>query len=95
MQRMKCPVSRKEECSEECQAGRPTDIFLSFSIVFIYYSLTIGNTEEEIEEHKELTIKEHRNAISKKPKPKFDTTKQLNKNKQQQQSNQSTIKTDL
>jgi len=22
MQRMKCPASRKEECSEECQAGK-------------------------------------------------------------------------
>ncbi|CAF1471001.1 unnamed protein product [Adineta steineri] len=51
MQRMKCPVTRKEECSEECHAG---------------------NTEEEIEEHKEIIIGEHRNSFRKKPKPKFD-----------------------
>jgi hypothetical protein len=25
MQRMKCPASRKEECSEECKAGKEID----------------------------------------------------------------------
>ncbi|CAF3299007.1 unnamed protein product [Rotaria sp. Silwood2] len=84
MQRMKCPISRKEDCSEECHAG---------------------NTEEEIEEHKEITISERRSVLNKKPKQKFNTNnkKRLNKNKRSSEikqplnnsTNQSTIKTDL
>lgn len=70
---------------------------LFFSIIFyLSYLLIIGNTEEEIEEHQEITVNEHRNKISNKPKAKFDTNKRSIKNKQQSnQSNQSTIKTDL
>jgi hypothetical protein len=44
-----------------------------------YDLLIIGNTEEEIEEHHELTINEHRDSMKKKP---VDANKQ-------------TIKTDL
>ncbi len=63
----------------------------------------IGNTEEEIEEHNELTINEHRNSINRKPKPAYENNKLLNKdrrskkNKQQlnDSTDQSTIKTDL
>ncbi|CAF3323474.1 unnamed protein product [Rotaria socialis] len=51
MQRMKCPVNRKEECSEECKTG---------------------NTEEEIEEHIELTKDESRNSFTKAPKQKYE-----------------------
>ncbi|UJR31919.1 hypothetical protein I4U23_019393 [Adineta vaga] len=51
IQRMKCPVSRKEECREECRAG---------------------NTEEEIEEHKELTQNERPHVLRQKPKAQFE-----------------------
>jgi hypothetical protein len=107
MQRMKCPVNRKEECSEECHAGRHSHTFSFFNYFFFSYLLcylfTIGNTEEEIEEHTELTISEHREAIQKKPKPKFETNdnykKQSNKVKhsseKKQQTDHSTLKTDL
>jgi hypothetical protein len=73
LQRMKCPASRKEECSEECKAG---------------------NTEEEMEEHEELTHDEHRSSLNKLPKQKYEANihppkKRSNKNKQ------SNTKTDL
>ncbi|CAF1240654.1 unnamed protein product [Adineta steineri] len=78
MQRMKCPVNRKEECSEECKAG---------------------NTEEEIEEHSELTKDEHRTSFNKAPKQKYepvkDHKKQSTKNKHSSSKDQSTSKTDL
>ncbi len=81
---MKCPVSRKEECSEECKAGRQ----ILFSVKFIGYLLIIGNTEEEVEEHQELTIGEHRNSMNKKLKS--------NKNQHlSEDTQQSPIKTDL
>jgi hypothetical protein len=36
MQRMKCPVSRKEECSEECHAGRHSHTFSFFNYLFFF-----------------------------------------------------------
>lgn len=78
MQRMKCPSSRKEECSEECKAG---------------------NTEEEIEEHIELTKDEGRSSFNKVPKQKYEVDatpkKSSSKNKHSSSSSQSSTKTDL
>ncbi|CAF0746158.1 unnamed protein product [Rotaria sordida] len=63
------------------------------------------NTEEEIEEYKEMTMSERRSALRKKPKPRFDANikKRLNKYKRSFETKQSstnstdrpTIKTDL
>jgi hypothetical protein len=71
---MKCPASRKEECSEECKAG---------------------NTEEEIEEHEELTHDEHRNSFNKSPKQKYETTLPHQSKKRSNKNKQTTAKTDL
>jgi hypothetical protein len=75
---MKCPVNRKEECSEECKAG---------------------NTEEEIEEHEELTRSENRHSLNKPPKPKYeanlDSKKRSSKSKHSSSNKQLNIKTDL
>ena len=61
--------------------------------------LSKGNTEEEIEEHSELTKGEHRNSLSKAPKQKYESNvnpkKQPSKIKHSSSQNQSTIKTDL
>ncbi|CAF3426638.1 unnamed protein product [Rotaria sp. Silwood1] len=58
-----------------------------------------GNTEEEIEEHNELTRSEHRSSFSRTPKQKYDSHKDLkkrsSKNKHSSSHSQSTIKTDL
>ena len=69
MQRMKCPVNRKEECSEECQAGKER----WFNELIENNRLIVGNTEEEVEEHLELTIGEDRNSLQKRPKPKLNS----------------------
>ena len=68
IQRMKCPSSRKEECDEECRAGKRIYVYKCSLESFIL----IGNTEEEIEEHIELTRSEHRNALRQKPKARFE-----------------------
>ncbi|CAF1609821.1 unnamed protein product [Rotaria magnacalcarata] len=73
MQRMKCPVNRKEECSEECKTG---------------------NTEEEIEEHIELTKGESRNSFSKTPKQKYEPNV-VPKKSPSKTKHSSTGKTDL
>lgn len=62
--------------------------------------LSIGNTEEEIEEHGELTKGEHRDSLNKAPKQKYESNinskKQSSKSKHSSSSkNQSTVKTDL
>ncbi|CAF1199878.1 unnamed protein product [Rotaria sordida] len=58
-----------------------------------------GNTEEEIEEHTELTKDEHRSAFSKTPKQKYSPNinpkKRSSKSKHSSSHSQSTIKTDL
>ena len=36
MQRMNCPVSRKEQCSEECHAGTFKCIFSLILLFFMY-----------------------------------------------------------
>ncbi|UJR14803.1 hypothetical protein I4U23_001790 [Adineta vaga] len=78
MQRMKCPASRKEECSEEC---------------------TAGNTEEEIEEHSELTKDEHRTSMAKASKRKYEPNiqpkKRSSKSKTMPVNDKSTTKIDL
>ena len=71
VQRLKCPASRKEECSEECKAG---------------------NTEEEMEEHEEITHDEHRSSLNKSPKQKYETnlphqSKKTKSNKNKQTTN--------
>jgi len=76
---MKCPVNRKEKCSEECKAG---------------------NTEEEMEEHEELTRDENRNSLNKSPKQKYETNidsknKRSSKSKHSSSHKQSNTKTDL
>jgi hypothetical protein len=71
-------------------------------ISFLYYNsyiFSIGNTEEEIEEHTELTKVEHRSAFSKAPKQKYepniDKKKKSSKTKHSSSNTKSTIKTDL
>jgi hypothetical protein len=90
MQRMNCPVNHKEECSEECQAGRQSHILL----FFFDYFICVGNTEEEIEEHQEITRDEDQISVNNKPKPKFESD--INTKKQSNNSaDQSTTKIDL
>jgi len=56
----------------------------------------LGNTEEEIEEHIELTKDEHRSSISKAPKPKYEPiVEPKKKSSKTKHSSQSTTKTDL
>lgn len=68
IQRMKCPSSRKEECNEECRAGKRICAYKCRFESFVF----LGNTEEEIEEHIELTQSEHRSALRQKPKARFE-----------------------
>ena len=91
MQRMNCPATRKEECSEECRAGRQSHIF---RLIQMYNLFLIGNTEEEVEEHKELTLDEHPSDINNRPKPKFEPNINIKK-PANNSTDQSTIKTDL
>ena len=67
VQRMQCPLSRKERCAEECRAGS-FDLYLSVQSV----SFLLGNTEEEIEEHIELVRNEDRTAFTQPPKSKYE-----------------------
>jgi hypothetical protein len=89
MQRMQCPANRKEECSEECKAGKSIDMFC------FLLSFSIGNTEEEIEEHSELTKSERRNSLKNAPKQKYETTRNPKKHSSKSKHSSSTIKTDL
>ena len=76
VQRMKCPINRKEECSEECQAGRPSGMPMIGWIPWETVSSCpfLGNTEEEVEEHLELFVNERRSAVKRAPKSKSEST---------------------
>lgn len=70
MQRMKCPINRKEDCREECQAGRSSCMPGEKNISSCP---SLGNTEEEVEEHTELIVNERRRNFKRAPKSKFET----------------------
>ncbi len=89
LQRMKCPPSRKEKCSEECTAGK--SIFLSEFVLYF----PIGNTEEEMEEHEELTRDENRNSLTKSPKQKYEANINPKKSSTKTKHSSSNSKTDL
>lgn len=55
----------------------------------------IGNTEEEIEEHSELTKDERRSSMNKAPKRKYEPTKHSSKSKPTPVNDQSNTKIDL
>ncbi|CAF0817514.1 unnamed protein product [Adineta ricciae] len=56
---------------------------------------TAGNTEEEIEEHSELTKDERRSSMNRAPKRKYEPTKHSSKSKPTPVNDQSNAKTDL
>ena len=91
MHRLKCPASRKEECSEECTAGKSINQTFRSNIFVAYFS--IGNTEEEMEEHEEITHDEHRSSLNKSPKQKYETNPPAKK--RSSKSKQSNTKIDL
>ncbi|CAF1583720.1 unnamed protein product [Rotaria sp. Silwood1] len=89
MQRMKCPVSRKEDCSEECHAGNTEEEIEEY-------------TEITKIEHRNALNKKPKSRIHTKIKTRLNKIKNISKTKQTtttttttNSTNPSTIKTEL
>jgi len=71
---------------------------IKIDLIFLFefcLCFLIGNTEEEIEEHEELTRDETRNSLTKSPKQKYEVKIDSKKHSSKSKHSSSNTKTDL